>query len=567
VRTRASAYELRVEQTPQFETIGGFDPYTQFLAGTSFGSPEQYGLLVENGRWLVKCGAIHGLPVDSDAPILVDIYEDEMPDKKVAGAELTVVGAQKSPLANLTFDLDKENPLRYKAVIRYLPAAPIFTLVRGDDEQKVRQLLDNWEVSKNVRWVKADATGASPPAQLEVEIKEGAYWLRDLRARRLVQVLTGTKANSRWALIDLGKMVSWERVLALGNPKSGIRDWVDLEMGLIFKNNKLAAYQGPEVRIYADEENFMRKDKYLVAGFVPHARIQPIKQNLYCYLLNLRSNYSITAREGGIVFRPEEHPENQEVKLPLYKKPLGWGFEGDENEAIAYFKLIVTTEAFEYYQLLQDGIDAFRFEAMEWKPVGVTGDWCSVNMKIHLIRQKELKKDTEACDLGHGKISIRSEGVVSAKVSLSTACRVQAGPDPAAQFPSFESPEWSLMDFSTEADKFRQHVLELGRLDFDDDQLKEKPLEIHIRESLGPEETIVAVAFDGQDFRQVGETSVEDGKCVIRIREIPGQFKRVSTGHQLVPNPLNEEALQHSSLYDRWKIAFFKGLCKNSFLA
>ena len=67
----------------------------------------------------------------------------------------------------------------------------------------------------------------------------------------------------------------------------------------------------------------------------------------------------------------------------------------------------------------------------------------------------------------------------------------------------------------------------------------------------------MALAFDGQDFRPVGEVEVENGACIIRIREIPERFKQTAPVHALVPNPFNEEDLQHSSLYDRWKIGFF----------
>jgi hypothetical protein len=561
VRTRASAYRLRAEQTPQFETIGGFDPYTQFLSGIEFGRPDRYHLVFENKTWMVKCGAIHGLPVDSKHPIEVDIYRQGESEEKIASAKITAVGAQKSRLVDLegTLEADEEGRHFYQAVIRYLPAAPFQVLLKGDDEQKLQRLIEGWDTSKSIHWVKEEALEEHNQPLLEVEIREGKYLLKDLRNRRLAQVLSGPKASLRWVLIDLGKMVSWERVLTLDHPKSAIRDWVELGMGLIFKNHRLAAYQGEEIRIYADENNFMRKEAFLVAGFVPHLKVVQPKQKLYAYLLNLRSNYSISAKEGEVVFRPEEHATNQPIKVPLYKKPLGWGFSGDENEAIAYFKLLITTEELEYYQLVQDGIDAFRFEAVDWKPVGVTGDWCSINMKIHLIRQTALRGDMESLSLGNGKLQIRPNGVVNAKVSLSTARRIQESPEPGSKLPGFESSEWTLMDFSSETDNFQQNLLEFGFLQLDQAQLEKNPMDILIQEPLEPGETILAVAFDGQDFKVIGRSEEIEGLHRIRISEIPERFNNQADVNKLVPNPFLEDNIQHCSLYSRWKIGFYRG--------
>ena len=69
LRTHAAVQKIRwIEQTPQFETIGGFYPYVKFLGGEELGRPDRYEVLHEKGKWYVKCGAIHGLPIQSAQP-------------------------------------------------------------------------------------------------------------------------------------------------------------------------------------------------------------------------------------------------------------------------------------------------------------------------------------------------------------------------------------------------------------------------------------------------------------------------------------------------------------------
>jgi hypothetical protein len=84
-------------------------------------------------------------------------------------------------------------------------------------------------------------------------------------------------------------------------------------------------------------------------------------------------------------------------------------------------------------------------------------------------------------------------------------------------------------------------------------------MDILIQEALEPGETILAVAFDGQDFKVIGRSEEIEGLHRIRISEIPERFNNQADVNKLVPNPFLEDNVQHSSLYSRWKIGFYRG--------
>jgi hypothetical protein len=66
IRTRAAvrqaAFRKDLIQTPQFEVLGGVKANTLFLEGITYGEPDRYEIDHKLGEYIVKLGAIHGLP-------------------------------------------------------------------------------------------------------------------------------------------------------------------------------------------------------------------------------------------------------------------------------------------------------------------------------------------------------------------------------------------------------------------------------------------------------------------------------------------------------------------------
>lgn len=381
VRTRATVQRARKEQLPQFETIGGFDPYRQFLNGKPYGTPDLFEFFQEGDHWMIKCGAIHGIPVRPKAPITVEI-KSFGPEGKILGTgQLTSVGAQKSQVAlDTSLALDAE--MLYQAKISYLPLPALQVGLTGE-AQPIEEIIQHWQSSLGIQWV--TATDAVKEADLVVKVTPEHYQITDQRTQKQVYSLERTVDNAPQLVVSsLGKIVRWERILALTNEKSRIRNRVALEMEVLLNQNKKQKIVGNTVVLDTASTDFIKHQNAQVAGFLPQVVIKNTKQQLYCYLLHLRSDYSISAYEGGAVFRPDEYPGQEEVVFPLLKEPKGWGLGPEDKTACSYFKLFVTTEELDYQQLLQSGLGGDRAANWNWKPIGVSDEWCTHTMEILL---------------------------------------------------------------------------------------------------------------------------------------------------------------------------------------
>ncbi|MEL7220543.1 MAG: caspase family protein, partial [Bacteroidota bacterium] len=384
VRTRAHVRNARKEQLPQFETIGGFDPHTKFLTGTPLGTPDQYELYYRDDTWFIKCGAIHGLPARPKNPIAVSIFSLTSTDNLLGNAHITLVGAQESS-CQLNPDLQLDPQLNYQSSVCYLALPPTYVKLSGIPSA-IQTLTASWEESKGLKWIHADKleSGSVPP--FAVHATDDQYLINDEYNQRQVLSIPQQPNGARLTLHALNKMLRWERILALDNPKSSIRDRVQFSMDVLLNNHKKENYQNKSITLTHSSTDFLEKGGALFAGFMPQVEVTDTSQQLFFYLFHLRNNYSIECYEGETSFRPFEHPNKATVKIPLFKQPKGWGLSPDEKETFSFFKLIVTTEKLDYYQLLQSGLSGDRDTGWIWAPVGVSDEWFSATMKVTLRR-------------------------------------------------------------------------------------------------------------------------------------------------------------------------------------
>ncbi len=377
-RTRAYVQRKRLEQLPQFETIGGFDPYRQFLSGAPLGQPELYELVEENDQWLIRCGAIHGLPVKTKQAIEIEVIGVDPPYNK---ATVIAVGAQKSKL-QLAEGVSLSANAFYQARITYLPQPPMEVLLSGDPTA-IEGITKSWNNTNGLRWLTAEKA-QSKQVDLEVQADDLAYRAQCLRSGRELFALQRQAEMEQLVVNNLAKIMRWERTLALANPKSEIIDRLELEMEILLAQNRKQTLQGDHLALNTRDLPFIQHQGNQLLGFLPKVKIKDTSQQLHCYLFHLRSDYSIQSYEGEYVFRPFEHPGQNEISIPLLKTHKGWGLGPKDQEAISYFKLFVTTEELDYQQLLQSGLGGERDAAWAWAPVGVSDDWCSLMMKVQL---------------------------------------------------------------------------------------------------------------------------------------------------------------------------------------
>lgn len=399
-RTRASVQKIRPKnQNPTFETMGNFNPNRRFLESdhsheeASIGSrlisfrsegPQLYNISYEQTSWYINCGAIHGIPLKEKGNSTFELLEDE---KKGVSLKLQTIGALKSPVL-IPEDLKLDPSKIYKARANFLPLPEELVWIHGEQEG-VEALKRNWDQSRNINFI--EELPPTMEASLEVEVKKGIFHLKDRKRKGSVFQWPFQGAAEARIIIDaLGKIVNWYRVINLNHEKSKIlaKRWVDFEIQVLGPNgNKLPSLNQSQHLILADEQNFFSKDGNLFAGFVPELIIRNCDQDIFAYLFHMRSNYAIESYEGEIVYRPKEHPGKTEIRFPMWKQSKGWGLSAGEQETHSYFKLIVSTESIDYYQLLQSRLEGDKAMVFKRGPMGVKDDWASITIEVSLKRE------------------------------------------------------------------------------------------------------------------------------------------------------------------------------------
>lgn len=380
-RTRATVQQQRREQLPQFEIVGGFNPYQQFLSQNPMGSPDHYRVFKEKERWMIACGAIHGLPPMPKQTIQIEIVNKNTPTHL---GQIVAVGTQKSRVAFNTAPPHEPDSF-FLARIRFLPQPPV-TVIFSGDQAAVGRLKKHWQSSATLTLASDTTTTASAPKELEVSASSVSYSIIDHRLGKSVFSISQAPEMEQLVLQSLRKIVRWERTLALANPKSKISNWIDFEMEVLHHSNEKRVFSNPVLEFNTASTAFIQHQGSYILGFLPKVRIKHTTQQLHFYLLHLRSDYSIASYEGECVFRPGEFTGQNSVELPLLKSHKGWGLGPEDDQTTSYFQLFVTTEELDYQQFLQSGLGGERATNWNWSPVGVKDDWCSLLIKIKLIK-------------------------------------------------------------------------------------------------------------------------------------------------------------------------------------
>ena len=380
IKTRSAVQKIRTDQLPQFEPLGNFNPYTRFLDGAALGNPNRFEIFQKNEKWMVKCGTIHGLSLHS-RHLEIQTLTHNAP--KVGVGKLISVGGLTS-----TFDWIEgkamDSAANYRAVISTFINEPVLVGLTGEPTELVN-IKNVWEDSTSIQWTEGLATETD--WLLEVEAKDGAYVIHNRRRKTIALTWSQAKDKAAEFIMDcLKKIVKWERMLTLNKANSRIVDWVDFELGIMDKHKKKLFHKDAKITIEAGTHNCFEKEGALVLGFFPRVKIKHTNRNIYCYLFHLRTNYSIQAEEGGIVYRTEEH--EKPPTLPLVKKGKAWGLAAEDTSVTCWFKLIITTEPLDHQQFLQSNLLGDRAVISRNEMVSAMDEWHGRDIQVVMKRKK-----------------------------------------------------------------------------------------------------------------------------------------------------------------------------------
>ncbi len=178
-----------------------------------------------------------------------------------------------------------------------------------------------------------------------------------------------------------------------------------------------------------------------------------------------------------------------------------------------------------------------------------------MTMKVILVRKIAALSPTRAVALEDGQLMIQPTSSLLGHLSLVNAQQGNESQDPIHQFYHLESQGTTVIQFYSQKDGRRFNVLEITELK---GATAETELKIRLKELADAGELIVPVGFDGMNFRVIGHSESVGSGTVVTIDQFPLPEARQQDEHGLVASPFNPDDRQHPSLFQAFKIAFFR---------
>lgn len=494
VRCRYVIRKYAYNQTPQFESYGGFNAYTAFLEGSAIGrTPRCTVFLDGDNTWKMDMGALHGIPTDPEKSTELIVYKEGAPQEIAGHAKTTAVNAQVS---RLELDFTPNTSSLYKAEIQYLPIPPLAVYLEGDETGKVH-LERALEYFPNIVFVET-----RKEARYQISAQDNRYMLFHIDTGQLVEgVEEYSEAAAQYILWDAEHIRRWEQNLEIKNSATNFDINKDVDFRLVEMRE-----DGSECE-YAQEN--ITLDFKKVNGQWRNIPVKIKVRNNKDYPLHFALFYF--SRQFGVqVLANEPEPKNNDwVTL--------WGAMGNKSihlpenieEAVDTFKLIVSTERVDSFLLEQVQLQLGKilpkpgFRDVKDVDTAVTADWFTKTLRVKTVRQ-QAQLSREDISILDGKITIKGHEFFRANISTYPAMSYTRPQDPVATIPKVFKTGFQFIDFSPGGNPGANvGVLELSRIE-NEETLKDHPLEIAVNIPVKENEILQPVTFDGKRILPLG---------------------------------------------------------------
>ncbi len=546
---RSAVLKRAQNQTPQFEPYHHFLPYTKFLQGDLLATTARYHVFFEEDEWKIDCGALHGLPTDTDKNIEIalfafgdqgallknrplDPHKTFSNEGEIAGyTRVLKVGAQKS-----TLDLKADNTnTQYKAEIISLPVPPLPVLLEGD-EPEIKRVRESLNRDKSWNFNFPEEPG---PFKYSLSAQPGRFLIKNRETDRTIQGAEGDpEACIQYVFSSLEKIQQWERRAALQNHNTSFyTELVDFRLFEILDKGEFHEYKNNEITLdYVKQGDTWKNIKVKL-----RVRNQT-KQELHFALCYFSEDYKIK------IFRNDPvPPEDNWVTLwgDHEEEYLDLAEEADEGTDI--FKLLVSTEKVDNFLLELDDLEIGKIKKCErGGPTRramrdhkkITDDWFTKTITVRTVRQLTRVGEADV-RLANGQIIVKGHPSFKANLCLTGSPTHTRGLEHETMEKVFSGEGFIALRFAaTRGEGTRAEgagVLELSDI-CQAESLKENPLEILLDTPLKEHEYLLPLTFDGDYFLPVGNPVLDENRRVtLRIRHIPEiiDVKRRSLGKAL----------------------------------
>lgn len=526
VRCRYAIRKSSYNQTPQFESYGGFNAYTAFLDGTPIGMAPRCTVFFDGNAWKINMGALHGIPTDPKQSTKLVVYKKDSPDE-IGHAKTTAVNAQVS---KLELDFPGDTKFLYKAEIKYLPIPPLAVYLEGDETGKkhLEKALENFP---NIVFV--DTPKEAP---YHLSAWDNKYELSHIDSGQLVEgVKEYSEKSAQYILSDVEHVRRWEYNLEIQNKATKFDINKDVEFRLVemFEDGKEYEYAREDITLYFKKVSGNWRDipvKIQAKNHTDHTLHFALFYFSRQFGIHVGINTQIPSKSDFVTLWGAMVDEDQIIFLP-----------DGVDEAVDTFKLIVSTEKVDSFLLEQEDLKlgeiVTRAKNKDSKIVKkVTDDWFTKVLRVKTVRQ-QAQISRENISILDGNITFRGHESFKANISTYPAISYTHPQDPVSTIPHVFKKDFQFLDFSPEGNlEPNVEVLELSHIE-NEKTLKDHPLEMEVNIPIMENEIVLPVTFDGTHFLLVGcPQKDESGHPLVRISHIPkvkdknrrGKFKKLN---------------------------------------
>jgi hypothetical protein len=365
-------------------------PYTKFLDGQPLEKRPRYHVYFEKGEWIMDCGALHGLPTETEKIIEAALYpesvRDPAADKTAGFANVSSLGAQKSTL-RLDFETSRE--ARYYAEIISLPVPPLPVVLEGDHEGK--SLVKN----SLPQWADFEFTDEPGIAQYALSVQKNRFLLSQKDTGLLIQGAEGEPTLCcHYMFSILERVIRWERSLVLQNNQTAFDPGeVDFKFFQVLETSTEIECRGDPITLdFIDTGEGWKEIRFRlrVRNRVP--------QKFYVTLFYFSEKFGIyILRNEPLLPKKDFITLWGDGKKDYIKLPEGID-EAEDN-----FKLVVGTEPMDGFLLVQPDLELGKIlsnqDLMEpevherEKTRKITNDWFTKTLTVKTVRQQDRVGD------------------------------------------------------------------------------------------------------------------------------------------------------------------------------
>ncbi|EAY25047.1 caspase family protein [Microscilla marina] len=496
-------------QTPGTTAYKGFNTMRQFLTHQPIENVLKQNIYFLDGQWWMNLGAIQGVATDVAQPTTLDVYAEDNPEEALGKGIITEVQPQKSAVEWQDFAPDEAN--RYVGQISHIAVAPLAIGIAG--HAPTQEL-----VEATLR------AGRSGLVRLHQRLSKALYRLECLpNQAHLFDGLSGLKiqgikglggADLRY-MVDVMKTVAhWKRWLKLQNPAPKLSP--DLAK-LVLKEHR----RSEEVMHLSNTTLYSAR--LVQISLEVHSQL---KQTMYFSLIGLAQDFAVevlhnlSAENAGDFSVKNKHRVNVRIDQNKY-------------EAWYTYLLIVSTDQITDFVLTQAGLKLGHDVVHKGDSKGlasrskltrnpqVKNDWFTQRVSLKLV--KELVELTshpaQAFQLPESIVTIKGHSALRGWLCLESAFSQIRKEPIETLLNALGQCHWQPLDLLTTEQKL--HVLTLTQLQNIEEVTSENPLELMLDLVLAPEETLLAMAFYGEEIHTLGEANASEGSLTtLALRQL-----------------------------------------------